>query len=138
MKINQVSKITGLSIDTIRYYEKMELINPKRSGGNYRDFSEEDIKQLTLITNFKLMHFTIIEMKAVLNLINQDTSLSCNVASIELLQEKITSVEQEIEMKRRNLNIFKELHDLVQGNQYDENEAEVHQLLLSLREGLEK
>lgn len=138
MKINEVSKITNLSVDTIRYYEKVGLIKPKRSTGNYRVFAREDMKQLTLIKNLKMMGLTINEMISIFNLMNRETSLSCNLASVSLLEEKIAHVEKEIEERQRILNVCKELFHLVNDNKFAENEKQVYQTLLSLKEELEK
>jgi MerR family transcriptional regulator, heat shock protein HspR len=44
--ISAVSKMFSVHQQTVRLYEKQGLINPKRSSGNTRLFSEEDIDQL--------------------------------------------------------------------------------------------
>lgn len=45
MNIKQVSELTGVSADTIRYYEKIALIPPvKRNKNGVRTFDEEDLK----------------------------------------------------------------------------------------------
>ena len=44
MTISQVSKQTDISLDTLRYYERIGLIPPiKRSKSGVRDYSEEDL-----------------------------------------------------------------------------------------------
>jgi DNA-binding transcriptional MerR regulator len=52
MKINEVSKKTGLSISTIRFYEKQDLIPAKyvrRDSNNYRNYSADVIDHLLMI-----------------------------------------------------------------------------------------
>ena len=44
--ISAVSKMFSVHQQTIRLYEKEGFINPKRSDGNTRLFSEEDIEKL--------------------------------------------------------------------------------------------
>lgn len=45
MNIKKVSEITGVSADTIRYYEKIGLIHPiKRNENGVRVFDEEDLR----------------------------------------------------------------------------------------------
>src|SRR5260221_12509796 len=44
--ISAVAKMFSVHQQTVRLYEKQGLINPKRSSGNTRLFSEEDIDQL--------------------------------------------------------------------------------------------
>ena len=50
MNIAEVEKLTGMSKQTIRFYEKEGLVSPKRNQENqYREYDENDIKQLKLI-----------------------------------------------------------------------------------------
>lgn len=50
MKIAQVSKEKHVSIDSLRYYERIGLIPPvKRIAGGIRDYSDEDLKWLDFV-----------------------------------------------------------------------------------------
>jgi DNA-binding transcriptional MerR regulator len=50
MKISEVSQQSGLSIDTLRYYEKIGLLPPvNRTGSGIRDFSELDVRRVSFI-----------------------------------------------------------------------------------------
>lgn len=42
MYIKDFATKTGLSIDTLRYYEEEELLIPARNEKNYRVYTEED------------------------------------------------------------------------------------------------
>lgn len=50
--ISAVSEMVGIHQQTIRMYEREGLINPKRSDGNTRMFSEEDVDLLEQIINY--------------------------------------------------------------------------------------
>ena len=54
MKIGEVEKITGLTAKAIRLYEKKKLLSVDRTGSDYRDYNEDDVKQLLTIKNFRL------------------------------------------------------------------------------------
>ena len=43
MTIKEVEQALEIPRATIRFYEKEELISPKRSGNAYREYSEEDV-----------------------------------------------------------------------------------------------
>src|SRR5512135_2124715 len=47
--ISVVSEMLGIHPQTLRLYEREGLIKPKRSGGNTRLFSDEDVEKLELI-----------------------------------------------------------------------------------------
>jgi DNA-binding transcriptional MerR regulator len=50
MKIAQVSKEKHVSIDSLRYYERIGLIPPvKRIAGGIREYSDEDLKWLDFV-----------------------------------------------------------------------------------------
>ena len=46
--IGDFSKITNLSIHTLRYYEKENLIRPERNSANRRCYTENDVKWVEL------------------------------------------------------------------------------------------
>jgi MerR family transcriptional regulator/heat shock protein HspR len=47
--ISVVSEILGIHPQTLRIYEREGFIKPKRSGGNTRLYSEEDVEKLEMI-----------------------------------------------------------------------------------------
>ena len=54
MNIKKVSEQTGVSADTIRYYERIGLLpRVRRNKSGVRDFSEQDIAALEFIRCFR-------------------------------------------------------------------------------------
>ena len=49
MRISQLSKATGASARSIRYYEKKKLLAAKRLDNDYREIDEADIKRIKAI-----------------------------------------------------------------------------------------
>ena len=50
IKIGELSKVTGCSVQTIRHYEKEQLIaSAERSEGNFRLYDEVAVEQLLFI-----------------------------------------------------------------------------------------
>ena len=47
--ISVAARMCGVHPQTLRHYERVGLINPARTGGNIRLFSDEDIRRLTQI-----------------------------------------------------------------------------------------
>ncbi|EPT8859298.1 MerR family transcriptional regulator [Listeria innocua] len=54
---------TGLSIDTLRYYEEEELLIPARNEKNYRVYTEEDYCWVQLLLKMKQTGMTITNIK---------------------------------------------------------------------------
>lgn len=51
--IGEFSRLTGLSIHTLRYYEHEGLITPKRNAGNRRCYSDKDFTWIEFIRRLK-------------------------------------------------------------------------------------
>lgn len=47
--ISVASRMVGIEAHTLRYYERLGLIQPHRSGGNTRLYSQDDVDQLCCI-----------------------------------------------------------------------------------------
>ena len=67
MKINEVQKMTGLSVKTIRFYESKELLHVKRSQSRYREYSEDDITILQTIKLYRKCGLSIQDIYEILN-----------------------------------------------------------------------
>lgn len=64
MTIGEISNKTGLSIYTIRYYEKEGIIFPiKRIKGNLRDFSETDLRWIEFVMCLKATGMSLEKIK---------------------------------------------------------------------------
>lgn len=61
--IGEFSKLTDLSIHTLRYYEKEQLITPARDSGNRRRYSEQDLAWVEFIQRLKDTGMPIKEIK---------------------------------------------------------------------------
>ena len=68
MNIKQAQKLSGVSADNIRFYEKQGLLSPARDpDNNYRDYSEADIRLLKLIRALRMLDMPLEQVKAVLS-----------------------------------------------------------------------
>ena len=63
MNIGQLARLTGAPIDTIRYYERQQLLpTPQRSPSGYRRYAEEDVVRLNFIRRAKALGFSLEEI----------------------------------------------------------------------------
>lgn len=69
MKIGELSRRTGIGIDTVRYYERQGLMRPaSRMASGYRLFDEQDVARLHFIRRAKVLGFTLEEIRDLLAL----------------------------------------------------------------------
>jgi MerR family transcriptional regulator, gold-responsive activator of gol and ges genes len=69
MHIGKVAKRIGLSIDTIRFYERNALLpRPSRTAGGFREYAESDLETLAFIRRLQGLGFTLREVGSLLEL----------------------------------------------------------------------
>ena len=72
MRISTVSERTDLSVDTLRYYERIGLIPPiDRSKNGVRDYTETDIKRIEFIKCLKKAGLSIKALTEYMELLQQ-------------------------------------------------------------------
>lgn len=95
LTVNGVIKATGLSRETLRYYEKMELLNPQRRASNgYRVYVAEDLERLEFIFRTKKAGFTIRKIRELLNL-KKSVNATCRLGR-DMANDQIRLVDEQI------------------------------------------
>ena len=98
MLINELSKITGISTHTIRFYEKSGLIEGRRDesvkSNNYFHYNEETVEKLTFISEAKSVGFTIREIGQIIDAWYNNKFTKKQKLSI--LEDKLLSLEQKM------------------------------------------
>ncbi|MBP1967560.1 MerR family transcriptional regulator [Paenibacillus aceris] len=97
MKIQELADKMGLTIHTIRFYEKEGLLDDRhvrRESNNYRNYSEEAIERLKLIKKFQSIGCSLVELKEVLQ--DHDANAQTNLQIIDWIRGK----KKEIESKK--------------------------------------
>lgn len=91
MKIGQLSRILGVSTDTLRYYETHGLLSPSsRNASGYRLYDETNVKHMHFILRAKEVGFSLREIQELLNI------------KIDKHQHRCEEVK-EITIQKRNL-----------------------------------
>lgn len=124
MKISEVSEKYGLTIDTLRYYERVGLIPPvNRTDSGIRDYNDLDLRRVEFVKcmrNAGLPVDVLVEYVGLVQqgdqttearraiLIEQRDRILANVAELqevlELLDHKIEIYDQTLMKLERNLN----------------------------------
>ena len=73
MRIGQISKQTGVSVDAIRFYERNGLLDaPTRSQGGFRLYSPDDLSALQFIRSLQTLGFSLNEVREFISLRTND------------------------------------------------------------------
>ncbi|MGE7946424.1 MerR family transcriptional regulator [Lysinibacillus sp. NPDC093688] len=98
LSIGEFSKICGVSTKTLRYYDEIGVINPDEinAESGYRYYSIEQLKRMLYINRLKSYHFSLEEIKTMLEL-EEDQSEEMLFSALNQkrneIQEKLKAFE---------------------------------------------
>ncbi|HTQ36911.1 MAG TPA: heavy metal-responsive transcriptional regulator [Steroidobacteraceae bacterium] len=98
MGIGAIARRTGVGVDTVRYYERAGLLDPKqRLASGYRRYSEAEVARLRFIRRAQVLGFSLKEIHELLAL-----STRRDVARVKRAAEaRLRAVEERIAELRR-------------------------------------
>jgi len=108
MKIGELAKRAGVSVQAIRFYERRRLMRtPRRTPAGYRIYSEQDLESVMLIKKMQRFGFKLVEIRRVLQLWILPTdsggaspyqrgSHECLREALKLGQKKLQTMNDEI------------------------------------------
>ena len=108
LSIGQLARRTGLSVDTIRFYETVGLLEPAwREPSGYRKYGPEAIEQLEFIRRAQKMGFTLREIRQLLVLRRErehactevQRQLEAKLAQVKDKLRELQALEQELEQQ---------------------------------------
>ncbi|BFM12175.1 hypothetical protein R50072_23280 [Simiduia litorea] len=104
MKIGTVSESTGLSIHTIRYYEKQGLIKkPEKDASGHRTYRAVDIETLNWVSCMKNSGMSLSKIKKYTQAFYDNNNALCIVSledHLKHLQSQKADIEHYIEVTR--------------------------------------
>ncbi len=102
MQIGRLAKDGGVTVQAIRFYERLKLMpQPRRKESGYRVYSDEDVKRLRFIRQAKTLGFTLEEIRDILQMRGRGECPCGEVVSIA--ERHLRDVETQI----RHLSRFR-------------------------------
>ncbi|MEH1709083.1 MerR family transcriptional regulator [Acinetobacter pittii] len=86
----------GLSLNTLRFYEKCEILVPERLTNGYRSYQEIHEQKIKLIICLKNIGFTLEEIKQLIELGTKPPSEEGNIISNQLIDKKIEMINSKL------------------------------------------
>lgn len=109
MLIGEVSKEFNISIETLRYYDKIGLLTPERIH-NKRYYTEKNLIKLENILHMKKMMFTLDEIR---NILQIDEKIDAEFKNNCIDKKAITSLMLQVKLKYKNIvNIEKDIRQI--------------------------
>ncbi|MGO9404398.1 MAG: MerR family transcriptional regulator [Terriglobales bacterium] len=108
MRIGELAKRGGVSVQAIRFYERRRLMRtPRRTPAGYRIYTEKDFEAVTVIKTMQRFGFKLVEIRRVLQLwiLPSDTgapspyhegSQECRREALKLGEKKLEAMNEQI------------------------------------------
>ncbi|MGL5692784.1 MAG: MerR family transcriptional regulator [Peptostreptococcaceae bacterium] len=103
-KTGELSKIYKLGRDSIKYYEKLGILNPTRDTNSYRMYTIKDICNLNLIRELRSLDFSMQRIKEYIENRNINTTRKMLKEEIELIEKKVEILNSHNHSLRKRLS----------------------------------
>lgn len=111
MKIQELSKATGVSTKTIRFYEESGVLpSPIRKPNGYRDYDQTDINRLRLVAGARRLDLSLDDIREILALRDKHEA-PCRTL-LNQIQQKTEEVAERIIVLQRLEAELRDLHAL--------------------------
>jgi MerR family transcriptional regulator, repressor of the yfmOP operon len=108
VRISEAAERLGITPRTIKYYEELGLLTPERSGGNYREYDEDDLERLERIRNMQKLGFSLAGIRELLKFrrqVDERGQRRLRTADLEAvcmaLEQELAEVRQRVAAARR-------------------------------------
>ena len=118
--IGKLAEMSGVGIETVRFYQRKNLLRQPKVNQGFRTYTEEDSQRIMFIKRAQELGFTLAEVKELLEL-NTKSRVTCGTVKMKT-QEKLG----EIEAKIADLNRMKFLLEKL-ANACDASQDEIRQ-----------
>ncbi len=114
-RIGQLARMADVTPDTIRFYEKQELMaHEVRTEGGFRLYCENDLQRLRFIRYARQLGFSLDAIKGLLSIRVDPEHHTCH-ESKTIVRERLKDVEAKIAELQFMQSSLKRLHDLCCG-----------------------
>ena len=115
MNIGEASKLSELTVKTLRYYDNIGLVQPhQKTLAGYREYTEKDILKLKFVGKARKFNFSIDECRELLSLYENESRPSKDVKKLTL--EKIVQIDEKLNQLKNLKNELTYLADNCQGD----------------------
>ena len=93
--ISIAARIIGIETHTLRYYESLGLVQPYRSKGNVRYYSEEDIERVRHVrTLMDDLGINLAGVEVVMRMAEKMAEMQLQIAEMESEVERLKQIEK--------------------------------------------
>ena len=119
MKIGQLSQATAVDVQTIRYYEKIDLLPaPARHANGYRAYSQRHLERLAFVRHCRGLDIALADIQRLLSFVDQpsadcgdiDLLIDSQLAKVRARLTSLQALESQLTALRAQCDSRHELH----------------------------
>ncbi|MFZ4713756.1 MAG: MerR family transcriptional regulator [Bacteriovoracaceae bacterium] len=92
--IGKLAEMAGVGVETVRFYQRKELLREPKASSGFRIYSDEDAQRIVFIKKAQELGFTLSEVKELLEL-NTKPRITCSTVKTKT-ESKIKEIETKI------------------------------------------
>ena len=100
MKINELAKLTGIKLETVRMYREKGFLHPKKLENGYYDYSMEDFTNIAYLRKFREYGFSLADIYRYEHSFN-------NKEILDMLDFEQQAISQQMERLKESQKILK-------------------------------
>lgn len=97
MRIGEIARLTGLSNDALRLYEKMGLIQSRRQPNGYREYPEQTVRLLGLVRTGQRLGLSLSRIASLMADLGQLPEPERDAAIRQMITAQLQTVEARID-----------------------------------------
>lgn len=137
--IKDMSDATGIPADTLRYYDKLGIVSPKRQDNGYRTYNETDYIYLQYVTVMKYANFSLGEIRLIIRSMSMKHSPECNRVNRDLVLGKREELQSAIRNYRKIIKFIDMVlpmieSDVIHAEKEEELDRFVNSVYLDVRQ----
>ncbi len=111
MKIQEFSRLSGVSAKTIRYYESIGILpSPQRTPNGYRDYNENDLERARFVAGIRSLDLSLDEIAEILAMRDRREA-PCRTL-LDRIEQRADQIEERIHALRQMEINLRQLHEL--------------------------
>lgn len=97
MKIGELSRLTGVSIRSLRYYEEQGVLTPVRLDNGYREYHDSGVEQVNTVKFYLNLGLTIKQISGFLHCVLKNKEAFCNEI-LPIYEQKLEEIDSQIHL----------------------------------------
>ncbi len=137
--IKEMSEATGIPADTLRYYDKLGIVSPKRQDNGYRTYNETDFIYLQYVTVMKYANFSLGEIRLIIRSMSMKHTPECNRMNRDLVMGKREELTDAIRNYRKIIKFIDMVLPMIESDEIhvqseEELDRFVHSVYLDVKQ----